>query len=157
MELNDCYNFIILIKKNNDGEKSFIQCKVVDHEHVFKSVFSKHLTFIQLFLFVFWVRRNVMTLTRGGGGGKTFPPIIWGRFPVTRRRNPSMVCLSRVWLRGSAFAAHFARKKCVCTTARYHSTKTAPQLPGMEYQVGLRPPLPLPYLAVSVPSAHSSR
>lgn len=45
-----------------------------------------------------------------------------------------MVCLSRMWLRGFAFAAHFTRKKCVCSTVRYHSTKTAPQMPGMEYQ-----------------------
>ncbi|XP_059214627.1 folylpolyglutamate synthase, mitochondrial [Centropristis striata] len=48
-----------------------------------------------------------------------------------------MVCMSLVWRRGSVFAA-LLRKDWVCSlaglSARYYSTKTAPQIPGMEYQ-----------------------
>ncbi|XP_041825453.1 folylpolyglutamate synthase, mitochondrial [Melanotaenia boesemani] len=49
-----------------------------------------------------------------------------------------MACLSRVLLQSSRFAAVLRERDRVCTLAglavRYHSTKTAPQLPGMEYQ-----------------------
>ncbi|XP_038589622.1 folylpolyglutamate synthase, mitochondrial [Micropterus salmoides] len=49
-----------------------------------------------------------------------------------------MVCMSRVWQQGCAFAARLRRKDCACRLAglsvRLSSTKTAPQIPGMEYQ-----------------------
>nr|XP_046230676.1 folylpolyglutamate synthase, mitochondrial [Scatophagus argus] len=49
-----------------------------------------------------------------------------------------MVCMSRVWQRGSAFAARLRTKDWTCRLAglsvRYYSTKTAPHIPGMEYQ-----------------------
>ncbi|XP_035524141.1 folylpolyglutamate synthase, mitochondrial [Morone saxatilis] len=49
-----------------------------------------------------------------------------------------MVCMSRVWQRGSAFAARLRRKDWACRLAglsvKHYSTKTAPQVPGMEYQ-----------------------
>ncbi|KAG8010968.1 Folylpolyglutamate synthase [Nibea albiflora] len=49
-----------------------------------------------------------------------------------------MVCLSCVWRRGSAFAARLREKDWTIRLAglsvRHYSTKTAPQIPGMEYQ-----------------------
>ncbi|XP_078128390.1 folylpolyglutamate synthase, mitochondrial [Sander vitreus] len=49
-----------------------------------------------------------------------------------------MVCISSVWQRCSAFAARFQKKHWGCSLAslsvRYYSTKTARQIPGMEYQ-----------------------
>ncbi|XP_031143139.1 folylpolyglutamate synthase, mitochondrial [Sander lucioperca] len=49
-----------------------------------------------------------------------------------------MVCISSVWQRCSAFAARFQKKRWGCSLAslsvRYYSTKTARQIPGMEYQ-----------------------
>ncbi|XP_072227609.1 folylpolyglutamate synthase, mitochondrial isoform X2 [Leuresthes tenuis] len=49
-----------------------------------------------------------------------------------------MVCLLRVLLHGSGFSALLRERDPACKlaglTARYHSTETAPQLPGMEYQ-----------------------
>ncbi|XP_045923232.1 folylpolyglutamate synthase, mitochondrial isoform X1 [Micropterus dolomieu] len=49
-----------------------------------------------------------------------------------------MVCMSRVWQQSCAFAARLRRKDCACRLAglsvRLSSTKTAPQIPGMEYQ-----------------------
>ncbi|XP_070706502.1 folylpolyglutamate synthase, mitochondrial [Pempheris klunzingeri] len=49
-----------------------------------------------------------------------------------------MVCMSRVWQRSSVFAARLTHRSWTCRLAglpfRYYSTKTAPQIPGMEYQ-----------------------
>ncbi|XP_044029689.1 folylpolyglutamate synthase, mitochondrial isoform X2 [Siniperca chuatsi] len=49
-----------------------------------------------------------------------------------------MVCMSRVWQQGCLFAARLRNKDWACRLAglsvRYYSTKTAPQIPGMEYQ-----------------------
>ncbi|XP_070845393.1 folylpolyglutamate synthase, mitochondrial-like [Chaetodon trifascialis] len=49
-----------------------------------------------------------------------------------------MVCMSRVLQRGSAYTARLRKKDWVCRLAglsvRHYSTKTAPQIPGMEYQ-----------------------
>ncbi|TDH01751.1 hypothetical protein EPR50_G00165900 [Perca flavescens] len=49
-----------------------------------------------------------------------------------------MVCISSVWQRCSAFAARLQKKHWGCSlaslSARYYSTKTARQIPGMEYQ-----------------------
>ncbi|XP_074546336.1 folylpolyglutamate synthase, mitochondrial [Halichoeres trimaculatus] len=49
-----------------------------------------------------------------------------------------MVCMSRVWQRGSGFAARLRKRDWTCRLAglsvRFYSTKTAPQIPGMEYQ-----------------------
>lgn len=63
---------------------------------------------------------------------------IWPQLPVTARR-PTMVCLSCVCRRGFAFAARLPKKDWTIRLAglsvRHYSTKTAPQLPGMEYQV----------------------
>ncbi|KAM3874599.1 folylpolyglutamate synthase, mitochondrial [Diretmus argenteus] len=53
-----------------------------------------------------------------------------------------MVWLTRVWLRGSVFAARLRlqqqqqhwKSKLSNRSVKYYTTKTAPQLPGMEYQ-----------------------
>ncbi|XP_068561782.1 folylpolyglutamate synthase, mitochondrial isoform X2 [Cebidichthys violaceus] len=49
-----------------------------------------------------------------------------------------MVCMSSVWRRGSVFAARLRTQDWACGLAgfshRFYSTKTAPQIPGMEYQ-----------------------
>ncbi|KAF1377181.1 hypothetical protein PFLUV_G00197940 [Perca fluviatilis] len=49
-----------------------------------------------------------------------------------------MVCISSVWQRCSAFAARLQKKHLGCSlasfSARHYSTKTARQIPGMEYQ-----------------------
>ncbi|XP_051794216.1 folylpolyglutamate synthase, mitochondrial [Acanthochromis polyacanthus] len=49
-----------------------------------------------------------------------------------------MACMSRVWQQSSRFAARLRKRDWVCKSAslsvRYYSTKTAPQIPGMEYQ-----------------------
>uniref|UniRef100_A0A3Q1B4S8 Folylpolyglutamate synthase n=1 Tax=Amphiprion ocellaris TaxID=80972 RepID=A0A3Q1B4S8_AMPOC len=49
-----------------------------------------------------------------------------------------MACMSRVWQRSSGFAARLRKRDWMCKSAslsvRYYSTKTAPQIPGMEYQ-----------------------
>ncbi|XP_020495732.2 folylpolyglutamate synthase, mitochondrial [Labrus bergylta] len=49
-----------------------------------------------------------------------------------------MVCMSRVWQRGSRFAARLRNRdwafRLAGLSVRYYSTKTAPQIPGMEYQ-----------------------
>ncbi|XP_071762999.1 folylpolyglutamate synthase, mitochondrial [Centroberyx gerrardi] len=49
-----------------------------------------------------------------------------------------MVCLARVWQRGSVFAARLRKQdwtpKLSNLSVTYYSTKTAPQIPGMEYQ-----------------------
>uniref|UniRef100_A0A3P8SV82 Folylpolyglutamate synthase n=1 Tax=Amphiprion percula TaxID=161767 RepID=A0A3P8SV82_AMPPE len=46
--------------------------------------------------------------------------------------------MSRVWQRSSGFAARLRKRDWMCKSAslsvRYYSTKTAPQIPGMEYQ-----------------------
>ncbi|XP_073333929.1 folylpolyglutamate synthase, mitochondrial-like [Pagrus major] len=59
------------------------------------------------------------------------------RLPVTTRRL-TMGCMSRVLQRSSAFAARLRQKDWACSLAglslRHYSTKTAPQIPGMEYQ-----------------------
>lgn len=51
-----------------------------------------------------------------------------------------MVCMARAWLRRSGFAAQLRSGACLCGSrglrVRNSSTKTAPRLPGMEYQVG---------------------
>ncbi|KAI3361679.1 hypothetical protein L3Q82_001945 [Scortum barcoo] len=51
-----------------------------------------------------------------------------------------MVCMSRVWQRGCVFAARLRRKDWTCglagLSARLYSTRTAPHIPGMEYQEG---------------------
>ncbi|XP_071378984.1 folylpolyglutamate synthase, mitochondrial-like [Centroberyx affinis] len=49
-----------------------------------------------------------------------------------------MVCLARLWQRGSVFAARLRKQdwtpKLSNLSVTYYSTKTAPQIPGMEYQ-----------------------
>ncbi|CAK6972506.1 folylpolyglutamate synthase%2C mitochondrial [Scomber scombrus] len=50
-----------------------------------------------------------------------------------------MACMSRVWRRGSGFAARLRQQDYACSrlaafSVRYYSTKTAPHIPGMEYQ-----------------------
>ncbi|XP_067430009.1 folylpolyglutamate synthase, mitochondrial-like [Thunnus thynnus] len=49
-----------------------------------------------------------------------------------------MACMSRVWQRGSGLAARLRQQHCACSLAgfsvRHYSTKTAPHIPGMEYQ-----------------------
>ncbi|KAF7651738.1 hypothetical protein LDENG_00106030 [Lucifuga dentata] len=47
-----------------------------------------------------------------------------------------MVCLTRVWQRGSVFAARLRKQDCGVTElpVKYFSTKTLLQIPGMEYQ-----------------------
>ncbi|XP_075935663.1 folylpolyglutamate synthase, mitochondrial isoform X2 [Anarhichas minor] len=49
-----------------------------------------------------------------------------------------MVCMSSVWQRVFVFAARLRKQGWACSLAglshRYYSTKTAPQIPGMEYQ-----------------------
>lgn len=63
---------------------------------------------------------------------------IWLPLPVTTRR-PMMVCKLRVLKWGSVFAARLRKQDWTCRLAglsfRYYSTKTAPHIPGMEYQV----------------------
>lgn len=50
-----------------------------------------------------------------------------------------MVCMSLMWRRGSVFAARLRQQDWACRVAglpvRQYTTKTAPQIPGMEYQV----------------------
>lgn len=51
-----------------------------------------------------------------------------------------MVCTLRAWLQRFAFAAQLRGGSCLCASpglkVRNSSTKTAPHIPGMEYQVG---------------------
>lgn len=121
---------------------SSLYSQTLEFTHNMRQIILRYFTFIQLFS---GVRHDVIAPTWGRRKGwLPYLAAASGDAAASRRDSPSMVCLSRMWLRGFAFAAHFTRKKCVCSTVRYHSTKTAPQIPGMEYQVRLRRPFSLP-------------